>query len=281
LRISTYQLNNLRQKINWSGTEAKSKGFNSAVLFFFTHHLKKKYHLKKMRNLIGVDIEKGEYNIMEMMNKAQDKAKTTRSHRISAILHRNEENDLTKKIVVGMLQSLDCDCSYNDWKRVVFLILNTGWGCAYEIAQTWSAQSSNFNQKSFDRLVNSFESSKCSLHIKQLEHMWRESRSVQNSEDCKLALSSDEFYKTREWLELRTHVLDRYGPECMQCGRSKKIHNVVIHVDHIIPRSVAPALELDHDNLQILCGDCNIGKNNKFVTDHRPDKGLKLNENDN
>jgi 5-methylcytosine-specific restriction endonuclease McrA len=37
----------------------------------------------------------------------------------------------------------------------------------------------------------------------------------------------------------------------------------VIHVDHIIPRSKAPALALVVDNLQPLCEDCNMGKGNR------------------
>ena len=58
----------------------------------------------------------------------------------------------------------------------------------------------------------------------------------------------------------------------MCCGRSKKEHGVVIHVDHIKPRSKFPELALEFDNLQILCDDCNIGKCNKYEDDWRPDE---------
>jgi len=271
MRISKNKLNNLRQLMTYSGAPPQNAGYNAAVLYYFRNHLKKKYNLKKMRNLVGVNIEKEEYDVMELMNKAQDKAKIAQSGSISATLHRNEENETTKQIVIGMLQCLDCDCHYDDWRHIVFIVLNTGWDCAYELARDWSAKSANFDQKSFDRLVKSFDSTKCvNLHIKQLEHIWGEAKKEQNERDPTLALTSDAFYKTREWLQLRAHVLDRYGSECMQCGRSKKIHNVVIHADHIIPRSIAPHLELDRDNLQILCGDCNIGKSNRYAVDYRP-----------
>ena len=56
----------------------------------------------------------------------------------------------------------------------------------------------------------------------------------------------------------------------MMCGRSPKMHSVVIHVDHIKPRSIYPDLSLEFTNLQLLCADCNLGKSNKYDTDWRP-----------
>ena len=78
------------------------------------------------------------------------------------------------------------------------------------------------------------------------------------------------FYRSKEWLILRVRVLEAYSCSCMMCGRSPKDHKVVLHVDHIKPRSKYPRLELEFNNLQILCADCNLGKSNKFETDHRP-----------
>lgn len=76
------------------------------------------------------------------------------------------------------------------------------------------------------------------------------------------------FYHTREWLQLRYRVLQRRGATCEACG-STRTHGVRIHVDHIKPRSKFPALELDENNLQVLCEPCNIGKSNKDSTDWR------------
>lgn len=78
------------------------------------------------------------------------------------------------------------------------------------------------------------------------------------------------FYLSKEWRELRASVLERFGCKCMMCGRSAVTHGVVVHVDHIKPRSTHPNLELDIENLQVLCEDCNIGKSNKYTTDWRP-----------
>jgi 5-methylcytosine-specific restriction endonuclease McrA len=72
------------------------------------------------------------------------------------------------------------------------------------------------------------------------------------------------FYDSREWLELRYAAFKRYGRVCSLCGGTS-----LLHVDHIKPRSKYPLLELDIDNLQILCKACNLGKSNKDETQWR------------
>ncbi len=80
------------------------------------------------------------------------------------------------------------------------------------------------------------------------------------------------FYDSKEWREVRFKVLRKYGYQCLACGR--KPPEVVIHVDHIKPRSKYPNLELDINNLQPLCADCNIGKNNYSEEDLRPKEAV-------
>ena len=75
-----------------------------------------------------------------------------------------------------------------------------------------------------------------------------------------MAGMKSDFYQTREWKELRWKVIEKSKGVCVVCGRSKKSHGVIMHVDHIKPRSKFPDLELNIDNLQLLCEDCNIGK---------------------
>lgn len=77
--------------------------------------------------------------------------------------------------------------------------------------------------------------------------------------------SKKSFYSSWEWKELRFATLKRYGAICMLCKSDK---NIV--VDHILPRSKFPHLELDRGNTQVLCNDCNMGKSNKDYTDFRP-----------
>ena len=75
----------------------------------------------------------------------------------------------------------------------------------------------------------------------------------------------EDFYKTREWRELRYKVLVKYGKVCQCCGEKQGY----IHVDHILPRSLYPDKELMENNLQVLCEACNIGKTNRDETDWR------------
>lgn len=86
------------------------------------------------------------------------------------------------------------------------------------------------------------------------------------------------FYGTREWLQIRVDVLEKYECKCMMCGRSPKKHGIVIHVDHIKPISKYPHLKLHLDNLQILCDECNLGKSNRYKTDWRPCQTLLTDE---
>lgn len=76
------------------------------------------------------------------------------------------------------------------------------------------------------------------------------------------------FYKSDAWLQLRYKALTLHGAACQCCGMTRK-HGVVLHVDHIKPRSTHPHLQLDINNLQILCEDCNLGKSNLDDTDWR------------
>ena len=82
--------------------------------------------------------------------------------------------------------------------------------------------------------------------------------------------SSKSFYKSEQWYQLRYQVLRKYEAKCMCCGRSSKEHGIVIHVDHIKPRSKYPSLALSFDNMQLLCAACNYGKSNIDNTDWRP-----------
>lgn len=79
-------------------------------------------------------------------------------------------------------------------------------------------------------------------------------------------LKYKDFYYSRKWLDLRVKVLNHYGRMCMCCGDM----DTIIQVDHIIPRCQNQKLELDFDNLQVLCIDCNMKKGIKTI-DYRPD----------
>jgi 5-methylcytosine-specific restriction endonuclease McrA len=71
------------------------------------------------------------------------------------------------------------------------------------------------------------------------------------------------FYASQAWRELRYEALRNSDGSCCCCG-AKKADGAQLHVDHIKPRSKYPELQLDIENLQILCQDCNIGKSNYY-----------------
>lgn len=76
------------------------------------------------------------------------------------------------------------------------------------------------------------------------------------------------FYDSRQWRELRYIALRNSQGRCNLCGATAD-DCVILHVDHIKPRSLYPDLEMDLDNLQVLCEDCNIGKTNAWEDDWR------------
>jgi len=76
------------------------------------------------------------------------------------------------------------------------------------------------------------------------------------------------FYESQEWLELRYRALKLHGGHCQCCGNAP-IPGNPLQVDHIKPRSRFPELELDLNNLQVLCKSCNMGKGAWDTTDWR------------
>lgn len=86
--------------------------------------------------------------------------------------------------------------------------------------------------------------------------------------NAKLNKKRDSFYDTDEWRRVRYMALKLHGGRCQCCGRSVA-QGVILHVDHIKPRSKFPELALTVENLQVLCEDCNLGKSNKDDTDWR------------
>ena len=74
---------------------------------------------------------------------------------------------------------------------------------------------------------------------------------------------SKKFYTSQRWKNLRLQAL-AVSNKCKACGASPK-QGAVLHVDHIMPRSIYPELALNLSNLQILCADCNLGKGNTIT----------------
>ena len=67
---------------------------------------------------------------------------------------------------------------------------------------------------------------------------------------------------------VRWQTFQRDGWKCVSCGLSAK-DDVILHVDHIVPRSLGGRDELS--NYQTLCQACNLGKSNRHSTSLRRD----------
>ena len=65
----------------------------------------------------------------------------------------------------------------------------------------------------------------------------------------------------------RFRIFDRDDYKCLACGRTSEHEGVILHVDHILPRSKGGTDE--DSNLQTLCSECNIGKGNRSSRDLR------------
>jgi len=78
------------------------------------------------------------------------------------------------------------------------------------------------------------------------------------------------FFQDPEWYKLRRRALIRDGFKCCWCRKS--LHGKGnAHVDHKIPRRIAPRLALELSNLQSLCPHCHNSIKQK--DELNPDRG--------
>lgn len=64
---------------------------------------------------------------------------------------------------------------------------------------------------------------------------------------------TDPFYHSKDWLELRDLVRERDANRCTVARLLGGTCRGVLHVNHILPRSEYPDLELDADNCGTVC----------------------------
>lgn len=107
----------------------------------------------------------------------------------------------------------------------------------------------------------------CSSECKRDRRIWLATHKLKVPKKKKRIEHSKAFFFSKEWKELRYYVLRKYSFTCLACGR--KPPSVILHVDHIKPRSRHPHLALKVDNLQVLCSSCNEGKSDRFEDDLR------------
>ncbi len=94
------------------------------------------------------------------------------------------------------------------------------------------------------------------LSKKDREELYRK---VMHSDFPVHEVSEENFYMSPDWRALREKVFRNYSKICMKCGSKENIE-----VDHIKPRSKYRSLELEYENLQVLCKVCNLEKADKY-----------------
>lgn len=78
----------------------------------------------------------------------------------------------------------------------------------------------------------------------------------------------DNFYTSEPWRTLRYIKIIEYGAFCQRCWINNFLivsRNIEGH--HIIPRSKRPDLELDPENIVILCKRCNLQLGDSGIID--------------
>ncbi len=110
-------------------------------------------------------------------------------------------------------------------------------------------------------------------YIEKFYNYEEEKAIAQINEDVKTDLLVKVEEKIKVQAGIRWQVFKRDKWKCVSCGRSAE-NNIILHIDHIIPRSKGGKNEMD--NYQTLCETCNIGKSNKDETDLRSKNNYSL-----
>ena len=89
-------------------------------------------------------------------------------------------------------------------------------------------------------------------------------------------MPDDPFYQSKDWIKLRSKVRAKWlrdGRPCGMCGKDFAIRDKMI-VDHIVPRSKMPSLELEESNLQLIHFSCHNVKTHRHERLDLPSIGL-------
>lgn len=165
-----------------------------------------------------------------------------------------------KKLDTKQSRTLKRRQAINKAKLMLGLETNNIVDIAKKIAERQGFDIPGFTESEIDGVISDYTGVK-------FEHLPTDpvyKRVVQQSKPRK---KKKDFFSDKKWRNLRYKALNKYGRRCACCGRMPP--DIVLHVDHIKPRSLFPELELDIENLQILCEDCNLGKSNKDCNDYR------------
>ncbi len=72
-----------------------------------------------------------------------------------------------------------------------------------------------------------------------------------------------------DYREAKPFLKEDFGKMCGYCGKNSDIMKERFHIDHFVPKSLAPEKEKDYYNLVLACPKCNLTKSNKWPTKNK------------
>ena len=72
-----------------------------------------------------------------------------------------------------------------------------------------------------------------------------------------------------DYREAKLFLKEDFGEMCGYCGKNSDIMKERFHIDHFVPKSLAPEKVNDYDNLVLACPKCNLTKSNKWPTKNK------------
>lgn len=108
--------------------------------------------------------------------------------------------------------------------------------------------------------LDRFEKSRCQTCADNLRARENRRPRTRSPEQEAKRREASRFYRTSRWRKVRRAVLTRDRYTCHWCGRAD-----ATEADHIIPRSVDRARELDTTNLVASCKRCNVQRGGKLT----------------
>ena len=69
-----------------------------------------------------------------------------------------------------------------------------------------------------------------------------------------------------DYKEARPLLMEDFQKMCGYCGKNSEIMKERFHIDHFVPKRLAPERKEDYTNLVLACPKCNLSKSGKWPT---------------
>ena len=69
-----------------------------------------------------------------------------------------------------------------------------------------------------------------------------------------------------DYKEARPLLMEDFQKMCGYCGKNSEIMKERFHIDHFVPKRLAPERKEDYSNLVLACPKCNLSKSGKWST---------------